>query len=323
MILDQLDIVSAFSGRNIDYFEAVKEIIKEAKYSAERLIHVVLVCRKFDWNNDHRLGGLLSKNDKTFCLKDFSIEEVKEVLNQRNITPSRLSNKQLTLLRRPQHLSLFMLIDWSTDEFRFNHVQNLFSAYWEQKRKAIKSTLPTEEDCWTKIIDFLVDKMTASQQLSVSKSFLDDFVPDYVKQMVSEGVLSLSESRYSFGHESFFDYCFARRFQKNGKTLTKFLLENEQPLFRRSQVRQVLIYLRAEDFSVYLSELDSLLNDERIRPHIRDLSISVLSAVETPKDREFALVAKHLDNYELFHKSDLKTALPLLVTSDFGAFDMV
>ena len=54
--------------------------------------------------------------------------------------------------------------------------------------------------------------MTFSQQLSVRKEKLDVFSPDYVNQLASEGVISFDGRRYGFGHESFFDYVFARLF---------------------------------------------------------------------------------------------------------------
>ena len=63
---------------------------------------------------------------------------------------------------------------------------------------------------WQEVIQKLCDEMTASQQLSVLKEKLDPFPNDYLDQMVSEGVLSFDGKRYGFGHESFFDYCFAR-----------------------------------------------------------------------------------------------------------------
>ena len=56
----------------------------------------------------------------------------------------------------------------------------------------------------------LCNKMTESQELLVFKEVLDQFPSDYRNSMVSEGVLSFDQNRYSFGHEAFFDYCFAR-----------------------------------------------------------------------------------------------------------------
>ena len=69
------------------------------------------------------------------------------------------------------------------------------------------------------IIQVLCDEMTESQQLSVTKEKLDQFPDDYLTQMASEGVLSFDGKRYGFGHENFFDYCFARAFMTKGRFL--------------------------------------------------------------------------------------------------------
>ncbi len=61
--------------------------------------------------------------------------------------------------------------------------------------------------------------------------------------MVSEGVVSIHGTSVGFFHESFFDYAFARTFLGADKDLVDWLVQDEQPLFRRSQVRQVLAFL--------------------------------------------------------------------------------
>ncbi len=69
----------------------------------------------------------------------------------------------------------------------------------------------------------LIDGMTASQQLSIRREALDQIPGDYVEQMVSEGVITRDGRRIGFGHESFFDYCFARLFVgKNTRSLKGF-----------------------------------------------------------------------------------------------------
>lgn len=54
--------------------------------------------------------------------------------------------------------------------------------------------------------------MTRTQLLSVPREKLDRISPEYLDQMASEGVLIFDGQKYGFGHESFFDYCFARGF---------------------------------------------------------------------------------------------------------------
>ena len=89
------------------------------------------------------------------------------------------------------------------------------------------------------VIETLCSEMTSAQQLSVPRETLDDFPPAYVDRLASEGVLTFNGRRYGFGHESFFDYCFARVFVGQRESLVSFLKGSEQHLFRRAQVRQV------------------------------------------------------------------------------------
>ena len=130
--------------------------------------------------------------------------------------------------------------------------------------------------------------MTSTQQLSVRKEALDVFSPDYVDQLASEGVISFDGRRYGFGHESFFDYVFARLFIRRSESLVALLKASEQHLFRRGQVRQVLAYLRDADRARYVEELRGLLSDDGIRTHLKDLVFTLLAEVTNPIDDEWA-----------------------------------
>jgi len=144
-------------------------------------------------------------------------------------------------------------------------------------------------DPWLEVMQKLCDAMTAAQQLSVPMETLDRFAPDYLDQLASEGVLTFDGRRYGFGHESFFDYCFARVFFTRSESLVSFLRASEQQLFRRAQVRQVLAYLRDADAARYARELRGLLSDEGIRAHIKDLAFALLAEVTGPTEEEWVI----------------------------------
>lgn len=139
------------------------------------------------------------------------------------------------------------------------------------------------------VMETLCDEMASTQQLSVPREKLDKISATYVEQLASEGVLTFDGRRYGFGHESFFDYSFARVFFKRGDSLVSFLTASEQHLFRRAQVRQVLAYLRDADPNRYIADLRALLSDARIRPHIKDLALALLAAVSEPTAEEWKL----------------------------------
>ena len=245
LIIDQLDAVSTTSGRSSDFFETVESLLTEVQGLRSRVkFHIVVVCREFDWKNDHRLRRLLQEDHANISVTDFSPDEVKFVLGNRGFKIELFGAWQVELLGLPQNLSLFLDTNHNSDSPpEFFSTKDLFDHYWTNKRRAVNERAPSS-DHWMDVIQLLCDEMTASQQLSVLKEKLDQFPNDYLDQMASEGVLSFDGNRYGFGHETFFDYCFARAFISKDKSLTEFLVTSEQHLFRRAQVRQVLVYLR-------------------------------------------------------------------------------
>lgn len=291
LVVDQLDAVSTTSGRSTSFFEAVEGLLIEARGLRDRLaLHVVVACREFDWKNDHRLRGLLPQDHTEVPVVELTVEEAKQTLADAGFNASRFQNSQLELLRLPQNLSLFL--ESGFDPARpptFNTAIELFDRYWDQKQRAVAARAAPVADSWAEVIRVLVEEMTASQQLSVPREKLDHIPAGYLEQMASEGVLSFDARRYGFGHESFFDYCFARAYFRKDQSLVSFLTKSEQHLFRRGQTRQVLAYLRDADRARYLRELRGLVMEPAIRPHLKDVTLALLANVPEPSDEEWAI----------------------------------
>lgn len=299
LVIDQLDAVSTVSGRNSALFDAVAALLEEVEcMRLRKTIHVVLACRGFDWENDHRLRRLLSENDERLELGDFSDAEVDTVLAKTMVDRRVLTAGQAELLRNPQNLSLF----YETREVwkrspKFVSVKDLFDAYWDEKRRTVGERTRPIEDCWSGVVRKLVKRMSESQQLSAPREALDEFRPDYVAQLVSEGVLARDGGRVSFGHESFFDYCYARGFIDSGKKLVEEIERGKQKLFLRAQVRQVLDYLREADPSRYLQELECLIFSPKVRPHLKDLTLSLVFRQSDVREGERDLLFPVVDRF--------------------------
>ena len=298
LVIDQLDAVSTTSGRRSDFFDRVEDLLSEVRGWRGRVkVHVVVVCRAFDWENDHRLRRLLAKDAAQISVTDFSLDEVKEVLTSGGFRSELFDAKQLELLCLPQNLALFL--DTHHDpasQPMFSSPKELFDHYWQEKRRKVNERAAPLADNWADIIQVLCDEMTASQQLSVLKEKLDRFPNDYLHQMVSEGVLSFDDKQYGFGHESFFDYCFARGFVAKETSLEEFLVASEQHLFRRAQVRQVLVYLRDADRERYYSELRVLLTHQNVRTHLKDLAIAWVVSLSDPEENEWNVLAPWIES---------------------------
>ena len=294
LIVDQLDAVSTMSGRSSGAFDLIEELLHEARGSRARAaIHTVVVCRAFDWENDSGLRRLMPEAAAQVGVGEFPVDEVKTILTRAGFDAALFRSRQVALLRLPQNLSLLLDANFDTASTpTFSTATQLFDRYWQEKRRAVAERISSVSDHWMEVMRTLCDLMTATQQLSAPRECLDDFPPAYLDQLTSEGVLSSDGHRYGFGHESFFDYCFARMFRRRSDSLVSFLKGSDQHLFRRSQVRQVLAYLREADSNRYAEELDALLADDGIRPHLKDLAFALLAEVNDPTEKEWAIAER-------------------------------
>ena len=251
-------------------------------------IHTVVVCRSFDWKNDPGLRSLLPEEHDRIDVEEFRSDEVETILTRAGFDPSMFRARQLELLRLPQNLSLFLEAGFDPLVApAFQTATRIFRKYWKTKRNTVAAKVGM--DHWIPVIETLCSEMNASQLLSVPEEKLDSIPSSYLHEVTSEGVLTYDGRRYGFGHESFFDYCFARLFMNRPDSITSLLKSSEQHLFRRAQVRQVLTYLREAEFGRYLRELDDLLSDPDIRVHIKDLAFALLAEVADPTDGEWAI----------------------------------
>ena len=285
LIIDQLDAVSAMSGRDSGAFDVVGGLLDEAKPYA---IRTLVVCRSFDWQHDPQLRRLASDEGRRTDLGKLTPDAVRAVLSAAHAPGAALGGGQLELLRVPQNLSL--LLDSGVGKSgtsSFKTRKDLFDSYWDHKRERVRQR--AQDDHWIDVVRTVCTEMTETQQLSVRKEKLDKFPPAYLDQCVSENVLTADRGAYGFGHESFFDYCFARLFAGRDESLASVLKTSEQHLFRRAQVRQVLEYLRDADFQRYVNEVQKLVEDDDVRAHIKDLVFALLAEFDDPRDEEWDL----------------------------------
>ena len=290
LIVDQLDAVSTMSGRTSGAFDLVERLLLEAR-EMRATIHTIVVCRVFDWENDPRLRKLMPPDSQAQVdVGDFEVAEVEKILAKAGFNTALFQQPQLELLRLPQNLSLFLESGFDVSSTpTFGTAKDIFDEYWNKKRKSVADRVAPSPARWMEVMETLCDEMTSTQQLSVPKEKLDSFASDYVDSLASEGVVTFDGRRYGFGHESFFDYCFARVFINRSETVVSFLKGSEQHLFRRAQVRQVLTYLRDADPGRYVTELRNLLSDKDIRPHIKDIAFALLAEVTNPTEEEWTI----------------------------------
>ena len=292
LVVDQLDALSLASGRNTDSFDCISEIIRQAQ--AHPKMRILIACRKFDLDNDNRMLRLTGSEGiaETVVVDRLSHDAVCGVVSRLGLDANLLNTKQLDLLSIPLHLKL--LSELVTDEeiraFNFERAQDLYRRFWEYKQRVIERERLGRPVQWASVVYALCDYMNESQTLSAPQSLLDAWSNDS-EAMVSENVLIHENNRYSFFHEGFFDYCYARRFVGSGQSLLSLLLSVEQGLFRRAQVRQILLYQRDAEFERYIANLKEILASSDVRFHIKQVAFALLADVSQPVEEEWDVLS--------------------------------
>ena len=282
LVIDQLDALSIASGRNTGLFDCVYEIVRQAQ--AHPNMSILLACRKFDLDNDPRLRQLTDSKGvaETVVVGRLAHETVREVVVKLSLDANSLNSKQLDLLSIPLHLKLLseLVEDEEIRALNFEKAQDLYERFWKYKQRVIRERTGRSVQ-WTQVVYVLCDNMHKRQTLSTPEVVVEDWNTD-AEAMVSEHVLVLENRRYSFFHEGFFDYAYARRFAGNSRSLLTLLASDEQHLFRRAEVRQILLYLRDTEFDRYISDLEENLSNPDVRFHIKQVIFALLADLSKP-----------------------------------------
>jgi hypothetical protein len=299
LFIDQVDAISEVSGRDGQIKEVVFRLIQDAHHFGN--VKIVAVCRTFDLDSDPRLKHLKSDNRTRqidIPLLDWS-SNVEPLLKKKGTETAIFKEPQRRLLCLPVNLAVFLEID--DPGLSFLSRSSLHEALLKKKEREIPRQ---RQITWSPVraLTALCDWMTERQQLSAPVSILDDYL-NAADILVSEGLIVISRGQLNFFHESFFDHIFARAFVNRNQSLVELLTSagQEQHLFRRTQVRQILESLRQNDTQRYLTELSELLTSSTVRFHIKSAVCQWLNSVEKPTDSEFQIVSQLDQTPERFH----------------------
>lgn len=291
LVVDQLDAVSLASGRIPQSFDTIVDLVREALSIPG--LRVVLACREFDLQNDHRIRALASQEGvRRVTVGALDKPAVDAAVRAMGLDASLLSPVQSQLLESPLHLSLLSSISHEPGALGFDSVGALFGAFWDLKRRSARLRRPSLR--FNETLAAIANAASERQTLSVPVQVLDenDLIED-ADVLVSEHVLSRDGDRIAFFHEAFFDYTFARQWVNRSESLVHFLMRDEQELFRRAQVRQILQSLYELERGRFRVELEALLVDENTRFHIKDAALAVFVSLQAPS-REDVDTATHL-----------------------------
>ena len=292
LCIDQLDALSFVSGRNVQGREVLEELVVQATRYPE--LRILLACRAFDLDRDASLSALVSVESpaaRRIGIERLTVEDVYAALAAAGITASVLTESQLDLLRTPLHLYLF--VGGGTTRDGFGSRRDLFDRYWDDKRRRVDEF--TEVGAFVGTVDRLSNCLSTRRQLQAPLRALSNHEAA-LDAMASEGVVVLEDGQAAFFHALFFDYAFARMFASREEDLVDWLKQDCQDLFRRSQTRQILEFLRDHDLEVYLETLSRLLADESVRFHLKRLALDWLGQLADPREGEWQVLAQQ-DEY--------------------------
>lgn len=289
LVIDQLDAVSLASGRSATFFDCIEEIIRHS--SAHPEMRLLLVSRQYDIDNDHRFKRLKAEHGIASVVQVSPLlhERVMEIVSDFGLESARLTDRQLALLSTPLHLKLLSEVRQAREiqSLDFTTANDLYKMFWDHKLAKVRARADRSV-AWTKIINEMCAYMSDLQVLSVPGNHLDELTDD-AQLMASEHVLTFDGRNYSFFHEGFFDYAFARRFTAR-EQLIPFLKNDDQHLFRRAQVRQILLHEREADVGNYLDDLEALIASPGVLVHLKQVALSLLANTLEPLEGELRLL---------------------------------
>jgi hypothetical protein len=281
LVIDQLDAISVFSGRMPESFDAVDEVLAEARNLPN--VRVLLVCRTVDLDNDQRLRSLT--NDKARVVRHrlakLDAADVRSHLADHGVHVP--SDDTVELLRTPLHLAVYARLSDDARHHSYRTLQELYDQLTIEVRRGAEARAPQLD--WAELTSTLVSYMSDNETLAAPRAILNSVPLVNVAALESEAVLVSDGTGIAFFHESYFDYLFASAFIADGRDLHDFLAASGQFLFRRAQTRQILEHLAATDRSTFRRVATGLLTAADIRSHLKHVVIGLLRQVSaTPDD---------------------------------------
>ena len=291
LCIDQLDALSFVSARQQWAWDTLNQLLDEAATYPN--MRILFSCRSFDLEQDARLRGLVGDHNEVERIRVGLLDDdtVRAAIDAAGLATPSLGAEQIQVLSTPLHLYLFLEAS-GLGQVDFRAPGDLFEAFWLYKERAVGARAAPNPSGWLPTISALCDALSERESPSVP-DYVMDSDSDALLALASEGVVSTQGGSVSFFHESFFDYAFARIFLGADKDLVDWLVLDEQALFRRSQVRQVLAFLRdreGPDSQRYLGTVARLLDDGRVRFHIKRLVLDWLNSLARPTSSEWDLI---------------------------------
>ena len=299
LVLDQVDAIRWTAAHSSHSWDTCERTVSEALGRPN--LRVVVVCRSFDLDDDPRIKAW-KKESKATELKVGPLDDatVDAIVSSRGVKPTSLDSRQRKVLRSPQGLYLWLALhEGDKRPPAFRTMTDLMRKFWETTRRRLTELKAGQYEA---VLEALVTHMDRRGALSAPRTIVELW-PAEVGALLSLNVLVEGpEGRLLFSHQSFLDYLTAVRVLRQVHactgTVLGWLAEDDQSLFRRGQLRQLLTLLRDDDPEQFLDSMKNLLHGNEVRFHLKQLAVQMLGHSEAPTDEEVELVLGLLERPE-------------------------
>ncbi|WP_372814943.1 hypothetical protein [Paenibacillus sp.] len=294
IIIDQLDAIRWTSLHSSDSFEVCKELVNQILLLRRQNhdIRVILSCRSFDMKHDRRLNNWLTNvnNDTqhgwaTVEVKNLSENHVKNIVGDEF---TQFNAAQKLLLSNIQNL--FMWCDLKDNGLvsDFNSSIDLLNEFMRFKKQHIEDEGIGNAEIES-VLKILTEHMESRSENSFPSYLVSGLSPRVVAALSSSGILSEVDRKLSFSHQTYLDFLIAQRVTyeiNSGHSIIDWLDSPEkQTLFRREQLRHVLIMLSQDNIGRFIATSDLLLKNLAVRFHFKHLVLEVFSSLSNSDQR--------------------------------------
>lgn len=290
LILDQLDAIRWTAAHSFGAMEVCKELLRQVRSLcvAGKNIAIVFACRTFDLENDQEIKKLFADGNEQgiakIPVKEFSDEQLKAIIGQ-DITT--LSKAQKRILSCPQSLAIWLELKKEEAMPDFRSATELMRRFWDNRRRLLEQS-GISADQMDAFLDPLLDYMEDKGEIS-APAILVAKKPAVRHAFVSFGILQQGAGKISFCHQRYLDYLIAERllqkiYQGTGSVIEWLGPKENQSLFRREQLRQVLAMLSEESPADFFNTARKLLESTVVRFHLKHLVLELIGQLDEISD---------------------------------------
>ena len=278
LIIDQLDVISISRGLNTNSKSSIFALLKKLNNK----IPFIITCRDFDFEEDNEIKKFITaeeNNANQVILNDFTDNQINEYLNRIGVE-NNFNKEQRKILSNPFNLNILKNLKEKNHDLKFDNLYELYNEYYSHKKQVIQSKFPNQ---WNLTFDKIFRIFEKNRELYISLDELDEY-SEVIELMISEGIFIKTNQKIRFIHNNLLEFFFVKHFISSEKELYGYLINCSQDLFSRFIVTSVLKYEKQHKYSNYISNVKKILNEPKIRTHIKSIVLSILINVKEVKN---------------------------------------